>query len=457
MRLDGNPVVLRLVDAPESTGVVLFDFNDRFGWAQGDTFTVTPPIVDGEIGAVAGEFGFGGVGWSQTIRGVSNAHAMALQADLARALQRRAVYLLVQFGAGTPRFWFTVVRATGGVVVADVTTDGSPSDWAVSVQLTVEPYALGERRTHTVTVANDPAATNGLRVTLPDPGGDGPAPLTVELSAGASSYVAPVLAVINIDGGPPATWMWQAETFTPLTGATVGADVTASGGSRMNVTVNTSDTSTGRMRRTITPNVSGRYRLYARVQLTSNAGGVGGYVDVSASATGLEPVTTRVQFGGWQLVDLGLFTTTAGNPPAGKPYTLGGTALTINARADLSFYTIAVDYVVAVPVDLPLDQVAPGRLLEFTSGTSTNGAVNLKVNGDLGVVELVSTAGVHSPGAAQTPAGVFPALQPGGSNVLYLLTRRRVSATSHDDVVSTGSGLVLSWHPRHLVGYFSGV
>lgn len=437
----------QLVSAPSLDAQVRFDFNeDPVTWPDADSFTIGAPSLSGDPGSAAPEYGFRTVAFNLAIRG-DESLVLRKQVELARELQRDETYLMFQLSEAARPLWFRCYRtAPGEVPFGSYYRDRDTQDWLMPVTLAADPFAIGEMISFgPVTVGNDPASA-GLRYVLPDVEGDAPAPLVVTVEPGTSDYVQPLMSMIPLDA---TAWteslMWQAESWTAGTSTAIFADSTASGGSSLRTTLTAEAATERRATGTVAIPYAGRYRVFARVKLTVTA------FPPSIRIRGAGPalssaVTTDVSdyAGRWRIVELGTFAFPLGNMPSERPYSMADATIGIDVGCDAPSapvtMNLAYDYVVAVPVDLPLDQRSFGRTLEFNGTHTTLGDVSLRINGEVERVEQLS-GGAHVAAAPESPAGGYLEVCPGALNVLTVLTRRH-------DVTTTGT--VLSWSRDNL-------
>ena len=450
--------LVRLVSAPSSDATTRFDFNDGLTWAEHDGFDLGTPAMLGDPGGVGSEYDYRALAFRVNVE-AGEFDALAKQTELARALMRDDNYLMFQVTPTAPPMWFRCVRSSpGGLSLADVYRDRDTNRWGIAVSLVAEPFALGEQVSHTLTIGNDPA-TGGLSTTLPPIKGDAPAPLVVEIDAGSTDYLRPWLSVTGLDGTWPGLQWWQAEALTPGPSAAVVAGAALSGGSGVQRTVPVGSWGAARL---VTGSAvlpfAGRWRLFARLGVSVlssgatasfTATGAGDSVSDAASTTFDVALTSTRGV----VADLGIFAFPKGNMPAAKPYTLATCEFGVDVAANVSGAVafVTADYIVAVPLDLPLDAVQTTSL-DFRNPTQTSGTATLRLDGETGsVTEIAAGAlGVASP---EIPAGDFLRAAPGATNILHVLPRRGVvtsSGTTSSDNLTDSTVLDVSYRPRYL-------
>lgn len=455
--------LVQMVTAPDSSAKVLFDCNDRLAWADGDDFTLGAPDLLGDPGGIGVQYGYRQPSWTLAVYGGEH-EALAAHSRLAQQLTRHESWLHVRMTPSSPPMWLRCVRsAPGAASAARVYLDRPRNEWQIAVSLVADPFAVGREISHEVTVTNNPA-TGGLVYALPSIAGDAPTPLRVEVDPGDTLYVRPLVSTVAThepyDGG---AWsdrvVWQAEESTVLGDDTVViSDADASTGQAVEVQTGP----TGWFRRISTPfrpPFAGRWRLYARIRRTSY-GAEGNRFRIRGSGESCaEPVETQTSDDvGWELVDLGMFAFPRGNPPARRPYDLLTSGVGVDVARDNASTAVAlrIDYVVAVPVDLPLDQVEPPRLLDFERHEETTGEETLVID-SAAIPQRVSVlrSGAFLYARPESPRGGFPLVVPGAANVLTLLTRRYGGTSQPRDRVTQSADLTLAYRPRWL--YYASV
>lgn len=445
---------------------VRFDFHpeDYACWTNPADWDIKPPEVTGGPGAVGPDYGYSRITFILYL-GTDRAQALRMQSQLARELLRDDNYLHFQLGPDTPPRWWHVYRSSPGALgnLEWLRTDGGEETWALSVGLDADSFAEGELVTIPLTVGNDPG-TGGLVTALPDIQGDAPAPLTVSIAPGSTTYAQPLLTVAAIDAPSwPGGTVWQAETWTVGTNTTAPAVSDASGGSAARFAIPLGGTTNARR---VTGNVTvpyaGRWRLFVRAMLKGNWTTWSVTTVATITGTGAacaEPVVTQMlgnaaAAGSARLVELGTYVFPKGNMPSSRPYTLSTAEVGIDASAVAGAtltVTLDFDYVVAIPLDLPLDQAQPPRTLEFTRQSATAGDATLRLDAEAEAVqEIRSNAfGVAAP---EVPVGGFPQVVPGATNVLYFMPRRGSATTDgyYRDALSDSTTLTLTYRARYL-------
>src|SRR5690606_25467025 len=105
--------LVQLVDTPEETAEVLFDFNT--GWAAGNHvrapgFTLGVPQIEGDPDAIGVEYGPRAVTFTGDIVG-PRAETLTALAQLSRLLLRsKPGYLMFQLDATVPPLWLELLR-----------------------------------------------------------------------------------------------------------------------------------------------------------------------------------------------------------------------------------------------------------------------------------------------------------------------------------------------------------
>lgn len=454
--------LVQFVSSPDADAEIYYDCNDGLSWPEHDGFSLGAPPLLGDPGGIGAEYGFRTIAFSLLVY-ADEATAMRQHSELARQLTRDVVYLRVQTSPTAPPVWYRCVRSSlGESSTADVYIDRHENAWRIAVRLVADPFAQGERVSHEVTIANDPAATNGLSVALPDIRGDVPAPLSIDITSGTTIYIRPWLSVCPLEGS--RSWAGavfvQAETGQLGTGATVLAASGASGGSRVQIPMTSSTDEDRAVAWPVTPPYAGRWRVFARVGYESTTAGDMTLRLRGAGAAVSQPNKTVTTFtlGGTHtfMADLGVYTFPKGNMPTSHPYRLTSGGVILNAwwtPTGNAAGRLLVDYIVAVPCDLPLDATGPCVTTDFRTRDQTLGSVTLRLNADDAVVQEFTT-GAAAPTFAlsepETPAGEFPQVTPGALNVLTLLTRRSSERGRERDSVTDSTTMTVSYRPRWL-------
>lgn len=446
--------IARFVDSLSPDAATRFDFHDPGHTSTNPaSWLWTPGGLLGEPDSINPSYGLGSLTFELQVH-TSHSGALQVMAALGRELRRSGNFLLFQLDDVTAPGWLEVYPSSPGALGFPYAKPGTDdSVWIIPVSLTTSGTILGERVTHEITIQNDPTETNGLAVELPEIAGDAPAPLIVSIGPTAQEYVRPYVGVIALDEDWPGVQYWQAESFTLAGGTAVAAAASASGGSVAKTTFS-GTTSARRMTGSLTLPFAGRWRLFARMQAE---GGSGESVTVTSAGDALvEPVTSTIAagtapFNPYRIIDLGTYVFPRGNYPTSRPYTLAPGDVGIDAAGSIGggVLFLSTDYVIAVPLDLPLEQVAPGAVLDFDVQTQLRGGDTLVLNSEVGVVEA-TTAGLFDAAAAYVPHGSFPQVVPGAVNVLHLLSRRSGLLAFAGDLVGSTAVLTLTYRPRHV-------
>lgn len=452
------PYRLRFVATPDVDAAVRLDLADvaMGAWTARDGITLSPPEFRGEPGGVGGEYDYRSLTLSLRLVTDDPLAAGAWQAKLARELMRAENWLQYQASVDSPPRWFHCYQSSPGDIGVRFAEQGV---WDITVPLIADPMALGEVVTVNdgpMVVGNDPA-TGGLAIALPDIKGDAPAPLNIDIAPGVTNYVQPLIAVYATDT-PGSLPFWQAETWTYASGTTTVTGATYSGGSAARATL-----PSGAARpssRVVTGDImvpfAGRWEVFARIAFANgvSTGTVvadvsgAGSAAASTSTVRIEPTNTG------RLVSLGTYIFPKGNMPSARPYTLGTGSVGVDffgENGSAGTVTFDVDYIVAVPIDLPLDQVQPPRRLKFTQQSRTKGDATLRLDAESETVQVVSS-GAHVQTNPEVPAGAFPSVVPGASNVFIFMPRRGSSVDTgyYRDRISDTTTLTLTYRPRFL-------
>lgn len=446
MPLEPAYPIVRLVSEPSADATTRFDFNDGRCYPDADSFVLGTPQLLGEPGGINAEYGPAVHSFNIKI-GTSERDALSLQSQLGRELMRAENYLLFQFSEFAPPIWWRIVRsAQAGVSLATVYREADQQDWRLSVSLVTDPYdpfGLGERKSFTVTIGNDPA-TGGLAVVLPEIVGDAPAPLNVDVSLAGFDQSTSLLGVAPLDGDWPGAQFWQVESWALGADTAVSADATASGGSRAVVNFATTPGWAARLTGEVTTELAGRWRLFVRCDPTGVVSSVRG-----GGTALVRAVATDVSAGGYRLVELGEYAFPRNNAPMGLPYALtaAGNDVTVEVKGTAGS-SLSMDYIVAVPADLPLDALCPPRNLVIQRSVAASGeTVRLwRVNSEREVMEFVGDGAHRSQVDAPQARGGYPSVTPGAANVLHLLPH--VEQDGATDLLATTTDLALSYHPR---------
>lgn len=455
---------LKFVDAPETTATVRMDLNNPTGgvYLANDGLDLGVPEFLGEPGGIGGEYGFRQI--TMTLRVVGTlAVATQAQSDIGRELARQTNWLLVQPSGGVP-VWFKTYLSNPGALNLRLIEQGV---WDLVLTVDADPFAVGVLQTQTVTISNNPANANGLVATLGSIVGDYPAPAIIDFPAGTTTYIQPYLSVFPLEFSlASSAWFWQGETATTSNSGqnitTGGTGYSGSGYANLTITPGTSTALARRFSYTVTAPYAGRWKLFARVGTPAVATSSTSWTVVGAGEACSVPNTTTYSTLGTAfaaLVELGTYTFPKGNLPSSKPYTLDTAVVGIDiAGAAVGGTTnaeIRIDYIIAIPIDLPLDSSrGSAYTLRFREQTKSRGNVVLRLNGENGSVSEINAGkyGVSPGNGPELPAGSFPVLTPGAKNMLTLLTRRGLDTTPgfYNDVITTSTALSISYRPQWL-------
>ncbi len=460
--------MVQLVSSPDLDAEIRFDLNDGFSWPDHNGFSLGAPPLLGDPGGVGAEYGFRTLSFTLIVEGDEDS-ALRQHSYLARQLLRDENYLRFQLSPQAAPIWFRCVRSSPGESsLAKVYLDRATNEWSIGVALVADPFALGERVEHAVTIGNDPA-TGGLTAILPDIRGDAPSPLTIDMTPGTSAFVQPWISVCPVESSRPwpGTVVYQAEDGQLGDGAITESATAYSAGQRVRVNIS-GDTGEQRfVAWPVKPPFAGRWRIFARVGLVQTDTGLitlnlrgDGAAASAPRKTVLEfdhkTVPTTERF----LVDMGVYTFPKGNLPTSRPYSMTTSGVVLNwwaTSTGTASARLLVDYMVAVPLDLPLDASGPVTTLDFQEFARTHGDVTLRLNSDDAAAQEITSfdaAGVPSFALSnpETPAGAFPAVTPGAQNVLTLLTRRTTIARPRVmlDTITEATALTVSYRPLYL-------
>lgn len=441
--------LVRLVDEPDPSATVRFDFNAvPLTWPDHDGFDLGAPPLLGAPDATGNEYGLRTLSFRLAVNG-TEATALRLQSDLARELQRREGWLLFQLSPSAAPVWFKVYRSSPGAVsLAYVVNDRAENLWVIGLSLAAEPFGYGEEEVlGPFTVDNDPAS--GVSLLLPSIVGDAPAPLVARLSLGAGSeYLSPVLHMVAT---PTAS---RFETFDAATtlgglGVVAVAEGTASGGTAARISFSGSTPRTALS--STPPRTPGRHLLFARVRTTTTG--------TAATLTGggdaaVDSRTVTLPASGWGWVCLGEYAFPRGNqPPASfgdyQPVgALGLVAVTVTRTAGTG--DVDVDQLLFLPVTPPGGYAThahfEGDLVNVTAPWTwfLDGQERRVYFADLTTTPAGFPAGLAVP----MPRGEFPVVHPGLNNQLILLRRQYLEG--YNDVLSDTTTLEVRYRPRWL-------
>lgn len=471
--------LVQLMASPDTGAEIFFDFNDGLSWPEHDGFTLGAPPLLGDPGGVGADYGYRTLSFTVVVQG-DEASAMRQHTELARQLVRDSMYLRFQLSEEAPSVWFRCVRSSPGESsMADVYLDRYEQQWRIAVALVAEPFGIGERVTHVLNVKNDPAL-GGLSTVLTDIRGDAPAPLDIDISPASDPHMwfRPWISTCPLEGSRTyiATPHYQAETAS-VSGGIVQIGATAqtySSSARVRFDlIGSEGANTRRLTwSAVKPPFAGRWRIFTR--LTYMHTGVQGDKTVTIRGAGnaaTSPRRTDLPFPsetiGEQemLVDLGVFTFPRGNMPTSRPYEIVGDEVGIDVAwtGEVGTGYLWFDYIVLVPVDLPLDTRGSVTSLNFRERERTRGNIRVRINSEEATVQEVgaTTEGIDlfRRATAENPAGAFPMVTPGATNVLTFLPRRAYGTgglgfgtafSLGADVVADVATLTVSYRPRWL-------
>lgn len=431
-------MLVRFVSGPTSAATTLLDLMTDNEYVDADSWDDEPGELLGDPEGFGAEFGRRTVSFQWVIEG-SFLDAKAARSLLAREILRESNWLMFRHDETADLCWYQLFRSSpGGLDITQVDVDNeAKSEWRIDVTLEAEPFIIGEERTFSLTVANDPAS--GITATTPTIEGDAPAPLSFAFTSTAE--VAPDITVSAL-----TSWggrvHWQAETGTLGSSSSVVADGGASGGSA--VSVNMTTTAGDFLRLSFAPVVAqaGTYRVMARMKHT---GSTSSTQVRGAGDSALRPVSTLVTGSGWRWVNLGDYGFPVRNAPTSAPYTLSAGDVDIWASRVSTGPTLIIDSLVAVPVAQFEDVSRPRRLVFPTSFAAS---ATVTVDADAETVRVTS-GGALTAGAVASPQGLFPLVVPNATNVLHVFSHA-VSAALPSDSVSSSLTLACSYRPRYL-------
>lgn len=266
------------VDAPRLDATDRLVLTEGAGRITKTEFSLGSPSLSGAPGEVGVEWSYRDLKLRVRIRG-SRSDATSLLQQLAREVVSRADnWLLVQLGPEDTPVWFKTYRTQPGELdlsndVGDTAPGRTVGQWSISVPLSADPFAYGERVTvGPFTVNNDPAAgTNPCRVVLPEIIGDVPAPARLAVSPSNRGTVGGYrwLHHMHITDAPDPAITIQ---FGTGDGFTAGADTNGgspggwSGGSARLVSFATNTALVDRIKgNTAVAVPAGRYKAFVRV------------------------------------------------------------------------------------------------------------------------------------------------------------------------------------------------
>lgn len=421
--------LIKFVDSPDVDATVRLDLNDEDAWPAADDFDLGSPALLGDPDGVGSLYGNRTLKFTWVIKGPKPA-ALRRQSALAREVMREGgSWLLFQLTSTAQPVWFRTKRSNPGVVsLAQVYTGESAAQdsWRVSVSVEAEPFAYGPQETFEVTVANDPAASGGLGVTLPDIKGDAPAPLVVRCDTPRAWTTAPIAITDR-----PATIVKRGDPNTSGKAGTATDD-------GYKVTVFDAGYSTLIHCDPPPQTFAGRVRLFGCLYLSSSA--IAQPVEVRLLVNGALRATKTLTLSlSAQLFDFGDLSLSADV----DGYTYTPASLTLEAKAIGWSSTVEFRYLEAVP--------APSTTgIAQAAGTDI---ARIVIDSENEYLTRLTNAAPNAPAvnAAKMPIpprmeGGFPQVLPGRTNVLWL-RNRGVNETYDKTHVNT---LVCSYRPRWL-------
>lgn len=497
--------LVKYVDAPATTAVVRYDFNDQAATPAKKVTEFDPgvPTLEGDPDAVGQSWGFRSPQIVHTIKG-TKAQAMAALSAVSKEQLRRTNWVLFKPSAAQQPVWFKTyatgyqpisleqvwVRPDGGGQVA------LPDTWKITVPLVADAFAYGARETiPTVQMVQSPADLAGptryaMKYALPAIKGDAPTPLRVTITPDTATGVSsPETAwLVGCVSGSAAMSEAVAEIGTGdgFTGGTVATTDASSwfNGSHRTFSVAAGPGTFSILLSGPLPNLPfGRYKVVMRNELDGSTtldkevlfkfGTVAdsnSEVAYGQTATVTNPANSiaRVRRG-W--ADLGEFSVPASfavtsEAITGLPTLAAGTnqfKLQV-AVPDGTATTFRLDAFRFIPVGGP--DVAAATFLAtswpypnypgYFSSTTTTNAVTW--DGDAEVSWITASGGtVGLVGSSQTLKGGFPVADPAAAvNWLYAIAADHgrtaatatttVTVTSRDSLVSVD----ISYYPRFL-------
>ena len=441
--------LVQLVDQPDLAATVRFDFNgDDLRWPDHDSFDLGSPPLLGDPDGVGSEYGLRALAFRLMIRGGSHAVALALQAQLARELQRNENWLLFQLSPTAAPVWFKVYRSSPGAVsLAEVDVDDETgSTWQIGVSLVADPFAYGERVIlGPYTVTNSPSVgVNPMRVTLPDIKGDAPAPLDIWCDGSYYTFGLVALSQVRLP------WK-EAEDCTLGTGTTVAALAGASGGQV--ATISFGDTShTLRLTWDLDVDLAGDdIRTYltqhpeVRVVAQVGVGPSVGVYTIQAQAGSVlgDKVTidlSRAPNSTW-LVDLGVLSLTTGAAGEAPTDDLPDVELIVGRTSGTG--SLNVDFLLLVATEQVLTfgaELATSALMTFVDSEREQ---IVPVTGTIDAPRLRA----NPPGAAR---GGFPKVHPGeATELMWIAGSGAFDPVAAINMAGTAD-LTLAYRPQHL-------
>lgn len=468
---------VKFVDAPEPTADVRLDLSTPDVQVLADGFSLGAPSFNGDSRTFGVDYGDRSLTMSVSVMGTKTETLAVLQL-LAREVVRQQNWLLFQLDPTQPAVWYKTWRAQPGDLSFDNVYDGTTGDvipdrWVITVPLTAEAFAYGERVTlPAVTINNNAAAgTNPCSYVLPTIKGDAPAPLRIaaDFSATLNQY-----DILWSTSPVPSTYtapiVWPIGSGDGLTAGTdTGAAVTDSafsGGSYRSVSFSTVSSMATRLQG-VAPAVvpAGRYMVFlrfARSDTTSTFAFKFGYndlggVDVAGSETVImdRAASTTAGYATW--VPLGTFSF----PRYANDLVISAfdfaPSWALQAQRLSGTGAAQLDAIMLIPADLRgMGDAARTLISQFHGFGPQSVDVASYWDGDLEAYTRVNAFAVLDssiqPLAMQ---GGFPQVYPGQRNMLHLLQQTKADSgyfgvTDNPDAIATSAVVTLSYHPRYL-------
>lgn len=459
--------VLQLVDAPSSDATVLYDLHvDPSQFVQGHGLDWGTAPWAASPGSVGGRDGYRTVALTHVF-GAERKDAETQLGVLARVLRRPEVYLRAQVTPSSQRRYFRLWRSPIGSISPDqiYLSDRGQSTvgvYVISLQLTADPYLLGELVTiPTIAISNDPAAsTNPMWATLPPIQGDGPAPVIAQLSAAGGGPLA--ISLLSISQGPAAgagvhlIQVGTGDTCTAGTDCDAGSTAfpsTKSGGSARTVSFASTTAMATRLTAPI-PNTMapGEYRVLVRSAFSAAGSGAASVYTVQAAATDptgsfktpLDPVNIGYVTG-YAWADLG--TTFVWPMGHDTSKAVSGAAGLLSLSAAVSpggnpTPSWSIDAIALVPVALSPSTRYARETAAKLSQVGFGGTVTVLLDGE----SQWLTAPPSALGNAGV-IGVFPQVAPGETNIVTFVNV--LTGSFQGDSLSQTVNLDLSYYPRY--------
>lgn len=478
--------IAQLVESPDRDAQIFFNFNDNGSYPEHESFVFGAPSLKGEPGSVNPEYDYRTISFNLVVPGDED-DVLRQHSALARQITRDTFYFRFQLSWRSEPIWFKCVRAAPGETsLADFFMDRIENTWKIAVTLIAEPFAMGERLEHSLTFANNPTAV-GLAAELPPIRGDVPTPLIIEVAAGDSNFIRPYLSVCPLESS--RAWVnplpfWQAEAAKTIsTGGASEVTTAASNNSRIRynfTTTTTNNTFQRRLTWDIAPPFPGRWRIFCRMGSNIVTESIRIEGSGEACVKSHKTILNSAEAVFSTMVDLGVFSFPKGNMPVspgpngpgGIRYTLANSGVGLNMGVpEGTAGNVWFDYIVAVPLDLPVDCKGEVTTLNFRDEDRTRGLVALRIDGEEGIVQEIGVNGVLGVGNPELPAGNVLMATPGAKNIFTFLPRRAYTAiitvinptgpdTTTDvfkprDIIAETNTFKISYRPRWL--YFSDI